>query len=668
MKSTPLLDLWTPPAGAGDPVAVLATTFTLEPDFVERDCLARFVAVSSVDEDSGTASDLLARIELEEKLAETRVTVLADRSTRADRTSLRWDLLHAHAPGALLHAKVTILVWAHATRVIIGSANLTSAGYRRQIELAMAADLGPQCVLPPEALSGVADELTSYLRLLPGHELAHPAVQRAQATISLFRERIAEMKTPSARRSRLNAVLAPSGPGRSPLDALNRAWDGPKPLRATQLSPFWDGADLTVVTKVRGLLTGHGTRSHVVASVLTPEGAVPVPPEVRGRVDGVHELVRDDIELRTLHAKCLLVESDRWVAALVGSSNHTRAGLGLRGEASHRELNVWLGAAADSDEGRWLAALVGLARPVPPETDSTELIDADETEDVAPALPLGFELCRLQQDADQGRWRLMLQLDPAGLPADWSVWTPSGQPVLTAAGWGAGGRPLSPVVELIDGELPAYLDVGWDSSRATWTVVVDDPRCLPPSPEVSSLSVRQLLSALAAGKSITAVLRDELLTQLAQTVAEAAVLDPLRRYDDRESLLRRGRALSAALAQLAARLERPVLAVDALDARLASPLGPRHLADKIAEAVRSGEQSKAEALFTLAEIVLTVGRVAWTRTCAHLSPADRGTALAAITRTVEHLDRVRTDLGAEPVSMAAYAQRACEETHRCLSV
>lgn len=668
MKPTPLLDLWTPPAGADDPVAVLATTFTLEPDFVERDCLARFVAVSSVDEDSGTASDVLARIELEEKLAEARVTVLADRSTRADRSSLRWDLLHAHVPGALLHAKVAVLLWAHATRVIIGSANLTSAGYRRQIELAMAADLGPRCLLPPEALTGVADELASYLRLVPGHDLAYPAVQRAEATITLFRQRIAEMRPSSTRRARLTAVLAPSGAGTSPLDGLSRVWDGPKPLRASQLSPFWDGADLTVVDRVRGLLTGHGARSHVVASVLTPEGAVPVPPPVRGRVDATHELVRDDHELRTLHAKCLLVESDRWVAALVGSSNHTRAGLGLHGDASHRELNVWLGAAADTDEGRWLRDLVGLGRPVPPGTDSAELVDADETEDVPPALPLGFELCRLQRDDADRVWRLALQLDPTALPDAWTVGTPSGREVLSAVRWGADGKRPRPLVELLDGELPAYLDVEWDGNTATWTVVVDDPRGLPPSPEVSSLTVRQLLSALAAGKSITAALRDELAARLEQTTAEAAVLDPLRRFDDQGSLLRRGRALSAALAQLALRLERPVLVVDALEARLASPLGPRHLADKTLEAFRGGEQPSTEALFTVAEIVLTVGRVPWLRTCAHLTSVDRDAAMGSVRRTVDHLDRVRIDLGPDPASMAAYTQRAFEEARRCLSV
>lgn len=669
MKPTPLLDLWTPPVGAGDPVALLATTFTLEPDFFERDCLARFVAVSSVDEDSGTVSDVVARIELEEKLAETRITVLADRGTRADRSSLRWDLLHAYVPGGLLHAKVAVLLWSRATRVIIGSANLTAAGYRRQIELAMAADLGPRCVLPAAALGFLADELVSYLDLLPGQGATHPAGRRAEATIALFRQRVAEMGPPSSRRSKLVAVLAPSGAGRSPLRTFESVWDGPRPRRATQLSPFWDADDISVVRQVRRLLTGQGSRSHVVASVLTPEGTVPVPLQVRNQVHGTYELARDDQELRTLHGKCLLVESDRWVAALVGSSNHTRAGMGLNGGASHRELNVWLGADAQSDEGQWLKALVSLGRPVPSETASAEATDADETEDLPPSLPLGFALCRLQceEDSDGPNWRLVLQLNPPKLPSVWSVRTPSGRPLLASTGWEAQGRPPTSLVDVPDGDLPAYLDVEWDGDTAPWTVVVDDPHSLPPGPQVSSLTVRQLLSALAVGKSITAALRDELLAQLEQTVIEAAALDPLRRFDDRSSLLRRGRALSAALAQLQLRLERPVMATDALEARLRSPLGPNHLADKTYEAVRDGDQSTAEALFTVAEILLTVGRVEWSRTSAHLTPADSAEARQAVRRTLDHLDRVRIVLGPEPTLMAAYARRAHEEAHRCLS-
>ena len=171
MKPTPLLDFWQKPAEAGAPVALFATTFALDPDFFEQNCLARFLEVSSVDEDNGSIDDIVAHVELQELLQTTRVTVLADRSAPVQRTSLLWDLLSCKVDGGLLHAKVSVLIWEKATRVILGSANLTAAGYRRQIELSLAADLGPQCLFPVDVLTQLARELESYLDLFPARTL-----------------------------------------------------------------------------------------------------------------------------------------------------------------------------------------------------------------------------------------------------------------------------------------------------------------------------------------------------------------------------------------------------------------------------------------------------------------------------------------------------------------
>lgn len=66
-----------------------------------------------------------------------------------------------------------------------------------------------------------------------------------------------------------------------------------------------------------------------------------------------------DSELRSLHAKLLLIESDEWLAALIGSSNATEAGFGLDGRRGHHELNVWLGCSADSRTARHLRTLAG---------------------------------------------------------------------------------------------------------------------------------------------------------------------------------------------------------------------------------------------------------------------------------------------------------------------
>lgn len=661
MKPTPLLDFWEPPEGAGQPVAALATTFVLEPDFFERDCLARFLSLQSIDEESGSASDTLAKIELEEKLREPAVTVLADRSTRADRTSLRWDLLHCHVPGgALLHAKVAVLMWEHSTRVLVGSANLTSAGYRRQIELGMTGDLGAECLLPAPVLNELARELESYLALIPGQGPDVPAVRQVRTTLKLFSERVSAMPKPA--RSRLRVALAPTSPKSAPLDRRNEVWEGTQPLRATHLSPFWDSSDATVLQRVRRDLTGRGKRGQIIATVVTPQGTVPITTTLRDAVDDVVALgAIDDETARALHAKCLLIESDQWVAAMVGSSNHTKAGLGLTG-SRHRELNVWLAAPAGSAEGKALAALIRCGTRIPVGTPVSDL-ELDEDEPTAIPLPLGFTLCRLHRDEATGKWQLTLSFDPTGLPASWTVGTTSDAWLLDSAIWRANGSRDQVTCDLPGRELPTYVEVTWPEGSATWTVLADSRHDLPPGPGVSDLKAHQLFAALTAGKSITAAMAEELERRQVPGSPAGPVLDPLKRFDDRSSLLRRGRALSAALVQLQRRLGRPVFTVDTLSARLASPLGPAFLATKVCEEVASGQQEQPEGLFTLAEISLAVGRVDWDVT---LEQVDRLPALALVSATLDTLDALRADLGDDPPAIAAYAVRSMEEARRCL--
>jgi hypothetical protein len=136
-----LLDYWSPPDGSGAPVACLATSFTFEADFFTQDCLSRFLSLSTVQAEGDPIDSIVAILEEEDKLSETHVSVLVDRSSPAEKRNLRWDGLPVSVPGGLLHAKAAVLLWERSTRVVLGSANLTGAGYRQQVELALAIDL-----------------------------------------------------------------------------------------------------------------------------------------------------------------------------------------------------------------------------------------------------------------------------------------------------------------------------------------------------------------------------------------------------------------------------------------------------------------------------------------------------------------------------------------------
>ena len=168
MRTARLLDHWLPPEGAGAPVASLATTFTFDGTFFAEDCIARFLMLTGARGDQDEIADIALLLEEEEKLSEASVTVLADRSAATEQHNLRWDLIDVPVPGGLLHAKVAVMLWERATRVVIGSPNLTPAGYRNQVELALAIDLEGRCAVPRRLLDDLVQELRAFVDLAPG--------------------------------------------------------------------------------------------------------------------------------------------------------------------------------------------------------------------------------------------------------------------------------------------------------------------------------------------------------------------------------------------------------------------------------------------------------------------------------------------------------------------
>lgn len=416
-RQTPLLDMWEAPQDAGEPVGVFASTFDIEPDFFERNCLARFLAVESVSEGGKSVDDIVAQVELEEKLTTPIVTILADRSAQAERSSLRWNLLHCAVANGLLHAKASLLLWENATRVIVSSANLTPTGYRTNLELAVAADLGDECMLPGQVLTEIADELEAYLDLVPGLNAEVPARIHATSMIELFRVRLAEKPS---RSSGVRVTMAPTTPDAGPLERLSEVWRGGMPLEATHLSPFWDNDNSRALDAVSNLLTGRPASSHRhdVGVTVGMTGKIAFPQAFSSKVNSVCLLESADDKIpRPLHAKCLVLRSNDWIAALIGSSNHTTAGLGLGPQHSrrHRELNLWIGAPINSDAGAVLTSLITLGKPLPSDIDFEDSTDDDDSEDIV-ALPTFFTLSRIAKVDDT--WQLSMGFDGAS-PGRW---------------------------------------------------------------------------------------------------------------------------------------------------------------------------------------------------------------------------------------------------------
>jgi len=210
MSTDRLLDHWSPPDGVGSPIACLATSFTFEADFFAQDCLGRFLSLSSVKGEGDRISSVAAVLEEEERLSDTAVSVLIDRSSPAEKRNLRWDVLPVRAPGGLLHAKTAVLIWERAARLLIGSANLTSAGYRRQVEIMLATNIDQNCRVARPVLEDLISELQVLVGLVPA--AAAGAKTRALSTLALLGARVSTLDLPANSGRDLRLAVAPARP------------------------------------------------------------------------------------------------------------------------------------------------------------------------------------------------------------------------------------------------------------------------------------------------------------------------------------------------------------------------------------------------------------------------------------------------------------------------
>jgi hypothetical protein len=370
-------------------------------------------------------------------------------------------------------------------------------------------------------------------------------------------------------------------------------------------------------------------------------------------------------EYRQLHAKVLLFESDDWLAAMIGSSNVTRAGYGLDARRGHYELNLWIGCRTRSRAAQQLRSLAPVAGPL--EILSEEWgQDPDEDEPTLPVLPAGFGSC-LVAVGPPARLRLGFELS-APLPESWEVRTPTGHPVYTAGEWRGAGSPSLAEIDLPDDILPAYLDVRWRQGagelHATWTVNVLDRGALPPPAELRQLPVDLVIAALSSTRPLPVALEEEWRRRerQGQEGNGAVDLDPLRRFDSSGMLLQRTRRLSLALWRLQHRLGRPATSLDVIAWRLNGAFGPAAIADGVVAESHAEQSLPGEGHFVLAELALTISAVDWHQVAPGLDQHAVGQLVAGV------LDYIEERRGALPPApdpaMDRYACEAFAEVQR----
>jgi len=589
-----MLSLWQPPPKAGDPVGVLATTFTLDTALFEEECLARFADVQSDPLRDGA----LYRIEREEKLASLKcAAVVADIHHCVGRRSLRWDLLAARPRFGVMHAKVSLLAWSEHVRIIVASANLTNDGYRRNQECVASIDFDERYTDRT-----LLDPLLQYLRDLLT-VTSGPARGRADALLKWVDERMPRDHVASVKGLQRRVILL--GPGRRNFfEQLSEMLPGEPPEQAHVVSPFFDpdlrdtGPEysLWALMKKRGTAEVHlhvaGEQSPETNGwrLEVPEHVLKATPKGRGDVaTRLHPIMVTGVltdtgpETRPLHAKTLMLSHEKWCALVIGSSNFTSAGMGLNSHANNYEANVVFLLRSPASDGlrRMMETRALRGGPAIVKASSTVFapaFDQDGSEGAdSPALPAFFNEAALDASGDESYELTLTFVEPS--PEDWLIRLDQ-VVILSSSTWIDQSRPDSFHLHLPrSGPPPSVLTVEWANGTYVfdWPVNVSTADALPAPEELKGLSLAALLDLLSSARPLHEALRAWLRRQPDDDDSNVdlamELIDPHAKVDTSGFMVKRVQRACWAMQSLRARLEQPVLSSSAMAWRIKGPVG-----------------------------------------------------------------------------------------------
>ncbi len=621
-----LLDAWGPPDNAGDPVGCLATTFTFSPAFFEEECLGRFLKLETDAAEDGP----VYLVEREEKLSQVAcAAVLVDQHHCKGARSLRWDLHVVRPDRGILHAKISLLCWSNMARLIIGSANLTEHGYRRNREVYGVLDFHEGSEAPKPLLQ----EVLQYLRQAADVAVADNdslPLQRMRRFLDRVQALSRAWGTTGEEHTRepVRVTTLLTGPKRPDLfTQMSAIWPGSSPPHsAWVVSPFFDPPEAKTNQPAESLWTIMRKRGTATVDYCVEIEDDPGSPQLVARAPGsllTTRPLRDscpvafsrlimDLE-RPFHAKQIWLEDDRWVLFLIGSSNFTSAGTGV-GKASNYEANLAYlfdreqapGGAYSEFEHRF-PAIESISDP---ESSLQFLPASDVGIDSAHEtvlLPTGFLSATYRgKDGSEGEVILTFGDD---LPSGWTIFDEEELTRLTESEWHSVDSPKSYSL-MWKSRPPSGFWVTWEAATASawWPINVASAADLPPPDELRDLPLDVLINILTSARPLHEAMRGYLKRKdrvRDNTLATAIDLDPHKRVNTSGFLLQRTRRFSSALLGLRIRLERPVSSDECLQWRINGPIGIKAVAAALTREARSED----ERTFLLAELALELTRV-----------------------------------------------------------
>ena len=679
-----LLDAWVPPPEAGQPFGCFATSYTFDSVFFEEECLGRFVGLRA--ESSEASRSLEWIIECEEKFSQIKAVALVDKANCRGRRSPRWDLVCARSEkkSGIMHAKLSLLIWARHMRLIVASANLTQSGYRQNREIFLALEANPDLPLDKQAW----DDALEYLRVLSmlGGAANYAPIKRVDELLEEAEERLQSYSKTAQTPDRIISFhgLGPDlGPDRpsSLFQSIKSAWpDKCGVVRdAFIVSPFFDPNNHAAQKTIASMWGMMAERGEVRISLSAPlecdkekgnmvmvPSAWSVSPRDSGTVQflGVKENDEEAKERRSLHAKAISLENDYWMLTTVGSANMTASGTGI-GQFPNWEATVSVLIQKDTDrdaakqvEAAWQTIEGELIEaPIFPEELKME---NDDSSVEGEALPMAFEYALYRKVGEEGSIEVSLR---DGAPAKWELKeSDGGDRVIGETEWRKSGSPIAPLTwtfPLKTSAAPSGFEVAWQGSNGTaWLpVCAADGRDLPPPEELRNIPLELLIEILTTARPL-AMTAAAFLRRTEKSNLKDLHLDPHQRVSVRDHLIPKMRRASAAIAALREKLSQPAVNVESLEWRLNGPFGAAALLSAVEREWKNPEENR----FFTAELCLELSGIRPAEHIGYLSKKKQSAKICSFLR--EQIQKNRSTLNDETSDMISYTERAFAEAEK----
>lgn len=658
-----LASYWCPPTdvladGVGEPVACVASTFEFDTAFFETELLPRFLGLKF----DHTENELTFLIEREEKLALTNAAVLVEiHKVDPGQTTLRWDQVPIAVPGAqsIQHSKIVLLVWERLVRLIVGSANLTRPGYRRNREVFAALDFYNDNASPPRR--PVEDAISLLEQMLSWSRVPEATREGTRDVLSQVRNKLAGWTAmPQDYRPREKPRVSfiatrPALNAEPPTSAFERVaelWGSRSVSEVTVITPFVgqpNGDGDQVVRRLAALPRSRDCVGWLVAPRHASEESDPV---VRvalhqtfgkawhqcfhahggGRILAIPPFVKGvDKVQRSLHSKVLSLTGGDQLFLMIGSSNFTPHGMGI-GVFNVEANLLFEDVGAEAWSGIDLPLHWNDASAMEDVQWDEQALPAEDCIDHAAMLPRFFFCASYSQVTGE----LVLTLDRSvPEPVAWEVrlkgveadelllfrHTPNSAAEVLTHTFPEQSRSASLSALLVD-----WTDSEGQSRQARLIVSIKSKDDLVPSVHFRAFGVDAMINCLVFGRSL-AEWQERQTNGQAFGIGLSEALNSLRSVDTSGYLLYQVRQFGRAMSGLSERLERVVLHPPAVRYRLFNdPLGPVSLANALTNP--SGTDtggfaalSHEHRLFLLAELLLSV-----THSCRRtLQQADKQT-------------------------------------------